>query len=110
MEENEGRGREPMIEDKRIHRTPEEIMQLVDRKQGEASELRTRMEEDYALYTLQPFVEIDQEGRPVKGFLSYTSNEPQVFADRIKAWMSASRLIVRIPMENKKRQERAEDA
>ena len=99
-----------MIEDKRIHRTPEEIMQLVDRKQGEASELRTRMEEDYALYTLQPFVEIDQEGRPVKGFLTYTSNEPQVFADRIKAWISASRLIVRIPMENKKRQERAEDA
>tara|TARA_Y100001973_G_C5204718_1_gene340597 strand:+ start:2365 stop:4209 length:1845 start_codon:yes stop_codon:yes gene_type:complete len=51
---------------------------------------RTRMEEDYRLYTLEPYDAGD-------GYQSYTSNAPKVTADKIISWMNDSRMIVTTP-------------
>ena len=55
---------------------------------------RTRMEEDYNLYSLKPFDAGD-------GYQSYTSNQPKVVADKIISWMNDSRMIVTAPLSQR---------
>ena len=71
-------------------RKPEDIVSLVDAHYDATEPLRTRMEDDHALYRLDPY----DAG---EGYQSYTSNEPQTFADKVMGWISGAEMTVRIP-------------
>jgi hypothetical protein len=64
---------------------------------------RTRMEEDYNLYSLKPFDAGD-------GYQSYTSNQPKVVADKIISWMNDSRMIVTAPLSQRVSEKDAGDS
>lgn len=71
-------------------RKPEDIIALVDGHYEATEPLRDRMEEDHALYRLEPY----DAG---EGYQSYTSNEPQTFADKVMGWIAGAEMTVRIP-------------
>tara|TARA_B100000029_G_C17582042_1_gene959938 strand:- start:198 stop:2063 length:1866 start_codon:yes stop_codon:yes gene_type:complete len=78
---------------------PEEIIALVDNHYDLTEPLRTRMDDDHKLYRLEEF----DAG---EGFQSYTSNEPQVYADKLISWLSSAEMVVRIPYGNSDREQR----
>ena len=78
---------------------PEEISALVDNHYDLTEPLRTRMDNDHKLYRLEEF----DAG---EGYQSYTSNEPQVYADKLISWMTSSEMVVRIPYGNSEREQR----
>jgi hypothetical protein len=71
-------------------RKPEDIIALVEGHYEETEPLRSRMEDDHALYRLDPY----DAG---EGYQSYTSNEPQTFADKVIGWVTGADMTVRIP-------------
>ena len=71
-------------------RKPEDIIALVEGHHDLTEPLRQRMEDDHAIYRLTPF----DAG---EGYQSYTSNEPQTFADKVMGWIANSEMTVRIP-------------
>ena len=79
--------------------TPEEISALVDNHYDLTEPLRSRMDDDHKLYRLEEF----DAG---EGYQSYTSNEPQVYADKLISWMTSSEMVVRIPYGNSDREMR----
>ena len=78
---------------------PEEIIALVDNHYDLTEPLRTRMDDDHKLYRLEEF-------NAGEGFQSYTSNEPQVYADKLIAWMTSAEMVIRIPYGNSEREDR----
>ena len=78
---------------------PEEIIALVDNHYDLTEPLRTRMDNDHKLYRLEEF----DAG---EGYQSYTSNEPQVYADKLISWLSSDEMVVRIPYGNSEREDR----
>ena len=101
----------PRSRDKRMtDLTTAEILDRVQARERATLDLRARMEGDLGRYLLDPYVEHDVDGNLVKGFLSYTSNAPQVYADRVKAWLSQAQFIVRIPTANRDREQRKTDS
>ena len=72
---------------------PDEIIQAVQKHADETDALRVRMEEDYELYTLSEYDAGD-------GFQSYTSNAPQVYADKVVGWIANHEIIIRMPYNN----------
>lgn len=73
-------------------RKVEDIITLVESHADVTEPLRSRMDADHELYRLAPYDAGD-------GYQSYTSNEPQTYADKIISWMSGADLIVRIPLQ-----------
>jgi hypothetical protein len=71
-------------------RKPEDIIALVDGQHDQTEPLRQRMEDDHAIYRLSPY----DAG---EGYQSYTSNEPQTYADKVMGWIAGSDMTVRIP-------------
>ena len=71
-------------------RKVEDIISLVESHYESTQPLRSRMDADHNLYRLAPFDAGD-------GYQSYTSNEPQTYADKIISWMSGADLVIRIP-------------
>ena len=69
---------------------PEDIIEKVDGHYEATHTLRARMDADHQLYKLDPYDAGD-------GYKSYTSNEPQTYADKVIAWMTAADLVIRIP-------------
>jgi hypothetical protein len=69
---------------------PEDIIDKVESHYDSTNSLRDRMDADHQLYKLAPYDAGD-------GYQSYTSNEPQTYADKIVAWMTSADLIIRIP-------------
>jgi len=69
---------------------PEDIIDKVEDHSESTHTLRTRMDSDHQLYKLTPYDAGD-------GYKSYTSNEPQTYADKVIAWMTGADLVVRIP-------------
>lgn len=88
---------------------PEEIIRAVRMQDEETRSLRDRMEADYRLYRLEPFREVDADGVPVEGYRSYTSNAPQVFADKVIQWIARSEFHYRIPQAGRTRRQREAD-
>ena len=78
---------------------PEEIINKVETHYDSTEPLRSRMEEDYSLYRLDPYDAGD-------GFHSYTSNEPSTYADKIVSFIASSEMIVRIPNISEGREQR----
>ncbi len=89
---------------------PDEIIRAVGRQEEQTLPLRDRMEGDYRLYRLEPFQEVDGYGQPVEGFRSYTSNAPQVYADKVIQWTARAEFGIRIPQAGRTRAQRAADA
>ena len=79
--------------------TPEEIIALVDSHYDQTEPLRSRMDDDHKLYRLEEF----DAG---EGYQSYTSNEPQVYADKLISWMTTAEMVIRIPYGNSDREQR----
>ena len=71
-------------------RKVEDIISLVDSHYDSTEPLRSRMDTDHNLYRLKPYDAGD-------GYQSYTSNEPQTYADKIISWMSSADRVIRIP-------------
>ena len=69
---------------------PEDIIDKVEAHYDSTHPLRARMDSDHQLYKLDPYDASD-------GYKSYTSNEPQTYADKIIAWLTSADMIVRIP-------------
>ena len=69
---------------------PEDIIDKVEGHRESTHTLRTRMDSDHQLYKLNPYDAGD-------GYQSYTSNEPQTYADKIISWMTGADIVVRIP-------------
>lgn len=88
---------------------PEEIIRAVRMQDEETRSLRDRMEGDYRLYRLEPFREVGADGAPVEGYRSYTSNAPQVFADKVIQWIARSEFHYRIPQAGRTRRQREAD-
>ena len=73
-----------------VRRKPEDIVELVDGHYDATEPLRQRMQDDHALYRLEPY----DAG---EGYQSYTSNEPQTYAEKVINWVSGADMTVRIP-------------
>ena len=71
-------------------RKVEDIINLVDSHYDSTEPLRSRMDADHDLYRLAPYDAGD-------GYQSYTSNEPQTYADKIIAWLADADKVFRIP-------------
>ena len=71
-------------------RKPEDIVALVDAHYDATEPLRQRMQDDHELYRLDPY----DAG---EGYQSYTSNEPQTYAEKVIGWISGADMTVRIP-------------
>jgi len=71
-------------------RKPEDIVALVDAHYDATEPLRQRMQDDHALYRLEPY----DAG---EGYQSYTSNDPQTYAEKVIGWVSGAEMTVRIP-------------
>ena len=71
-------------------RKVEDILDLVEAHAVVTEPLRNRMDIDHQLYRLSPYDAGD-------GYQSYTSNEPQTYADKIISWMAAADRVIRIP-------------
>ena len=78
---------------------PEDIIDKVESQRDATNTLRDRMDADHQLYKLTPF----DAG---EGYQSYTSNEPQTYADKVVAWLTASDMIIRIPPNGNPRNNR----
>jgi len=78
---------------------PEEIIALVDNHYDLTEPLRTRMDDDHKIYRLEEF----DAG---EGYQSYTSNEPQVYADKLISWLTSAEMVIRIPYVNSQREMR----
>ena len=71
-------------------RKVEDILDLVEAHATVTEPLRNRMDTDHQLYRLNPYDAGD-------GYQSYTSNEPQTYADKIISWLAAADRVIRIP-------------
>ena len=80
-------------------RKPEEIIALVEQHDYDTDSLRERFTSDYRLYRLEEF----DAG---EGYESYTSNEPQTYADKVISFMTDAELVVRIPYNNTNEEQR----
>ena len=80
-------------------RKPTDIIEMVEGHHSATFPLRDRMEQDHKLYRLEPYDAGD-------GYRSYTSNEPQVMADKIVSWLTSAEMVVRIPFSGNERDQR----
>jgi len=80
-------------------RKPEEIISLVEQHEFDSDALRQRFTSDYRLYRLEEF----DAG---EGYESYTSNEPQTYADKVVSFLTDAELVIRIPYKNSDEEQR----
>ena len=78
---------------------PEDIIDKVESHRDATHSLRDRMDKDHQLYKLTPFDAGD-------GYQSYTSNEPQTYADKVVSWLTSADMVVRIPPNGNPRNNR----
>ena len=83
-------------------RKVEDIIRLVEDHYDVTEPMRDRMDTDHNLYRLTPYDAGD-------GYQSYTSNEPQTYADKIISWLSDAELVLRIPVNGNPRNPREDN-
>ena len=71
-------------------RRPEDIIELVESQYDSTEPLRQRMQDDHALYRLEPY----DAG---EGYQSYTSNDPHTYAEKVIGWITGAEMTVRVP-------------
>ena len=73
-------------------RKPEDIIDLVESHYDSTEPMRQRMQDDHALYRLEPY----DAG---EGYQAYTSNDPQTYAEKVIGWITGADMTVRIPYD-----------
>ena len=73
-------------------RKPEDIIELVEAHYDSTEPMRQRMQDDHALYRLEPY----DAG---EGYQAYTSNDPQTYAEKVIGWITGADMTVRIPYD-----------
>ena len=73
-------------------RKPEDIIELVESHYDSTEPMRQRMQDDHALYRLEPY----DAG---EGYQAYTSNDPQTYAEKVIGWITGADMTVRIPYD-----------
>jgi len=87
---------------------PEQIVQIVDRMEGDRNLLHARMDDDMDRYHLEPFQGItDPSGRNLlSGFRKFTSNDPATTMNLALHLTSTAKRIVRVNQPRAVEQER----
>ena len=79
--------------------TPEQVWGYVNEQELRTQELRSRWEDDYQLYLLK-------EPAAEDGYERHVTNEPMTFADKIMAYLSTAKVLIRFPVESKQAAQR----
>jgi hypothetical protein len=90
-------------------RTPEDIVDAVNRHDNVTEALRSRMEADYALYRLEDYTggsKNDPDNTKLDGFRKYTSNDPRTFAQKIISLLTTSQVLIKVPQDDSVSEER----
>lgn len=74
---------------------PEKVTRQIEDLFREWQPLHDRMDSDFSLYELTPFVPDEREG--IEEEDAFTANEHRVLADKIEAFISGSEMIIRVP-------------
>ena len=74
------------------------IIQLVEDKETELSDIRTQMESDFDLLTLEEF-------SAKKGYESYTSSQPRNFFDKVTDALNRASLSIQIKLPEDAKEE-----
>ena len=85
--------------------TPEAIAALVKKHSESTYLMRARMQADYDLYRLR-WVDSRQEAK-ADSYQTYISNEPRTYAKRMLAWLTAAKLVIRVPLGAQMEEQRA---
>ncbi len=86
---------------KKIEEKIDEILKAVERQDKVLTDLRTRFEDDFGKWRLEPF----QEGK--KGeYDNYTSNEPRNLVDKVTEKLATAPVQIRIPIDVDTEEER----
>src|SRR3990167_3283938 len=93
-----------------MKRTAEEVRRLVEAKVKGFQPLRDRMDGDYQRWRLSKFQEEDEQGNPVEGFHSYTTNEPRVYAKKMISWLQGAEMVINMQHRTGRRHEADNDA
>jgi len=83
----------------------EEITEAINQKESDLSTLRTRMQEDFDLYTLTDYEAEDGKGTKRKGYQSYTSSSPRNFFDKVLDGLNRAELSIQIKLPEKASEE-----
>ena len=84
-----------------MYDTIDEITQAIKTSEGILTDLRSRMEDDYDLWSLVPYEAEDANGKVRKGYQSYTSSAPRNFFDKVLDGLSKAQLTIRIQLPEK---------
>ena len=79
--------------------SPSQITEWHDSQERSSQERRQRMEEDWALITLQPYDAGD-------GYQAYTSNEPRVYWGKMISLLASGSINIRMPSPPERRDQR----
>jgi hypothetical protein len=82
---------------------------MVEAKREIKHALEDRFDRDYQMWRLEKFQETGQDGEPIEGFRSYTSNEPRNFAKKMVAWCAQSEMVIQITHRTTRRHLNDED-
>jgi hypothetical protein len=85
----------------------DEIISRAKDEESRLDNLRTRMEDDYALYRLEWTDGRDEA--EADDYERYISNTPQVFTDKVISWLVGAAMVARIPTDKKDRKQRDAD-
>ncbi len=83
---------------KEVKLTESDIITAVKQRETELQPLRERFENDYGLWRLTPY-SLDKKIGTISEYENYTTNEPKTLANRVIEILSASPLLIRIPLE-----------
>ena len=72
------------------------IKAVIDEKEGELSELHSRMAEDFDLFALTEYEAKDASGNARKGYQAYTSSQPRNFFDKVMDGLNQAALTIQI--------------
>ena len=75
-----------------------DITALINEKESQQTLLRTRMEDDFDLFSLKDYVPKGPSGKVRKGYESYTSSAPRNFFDKVLDGLGKANMQIQIMM------------
>lgn len=90
---------------------PEKIIQMIDQREANRSALLARMDRDFGLYNLEPYLgETDANGKPLlDNYKKFTSNDPRTMMNLALHLGSTARLILRVKKPKAQKEQRIID-
>jgi len=92
---------------------PDDIIEMIDRRETNRSALQRRMDQDFDRYNLEPYQgERDENGKPIlDGYKKFTSNDPCTSMNLALHLLSTAPVLIRVrkPKAQKKQRETDND-